>query len=152
MIENKIITWAEERGIFVKGTVKGQKYKTIEEMAELIQAICKNDITLIKDSIGDVYVTLVIGAKLQGNIKLDDLKPTYTECDKKYFLTELASKLSYLVTKDTYGEKSCNLILYLLKQIAYAYYLTFNECVEYAFNEIKDRKGTMKNGTFVKEK
>lgn len=150
-MKKKIIKWAEEKGIFSKGTVKAEKYKTIEEMAELIRAICKNDITLIKDSIGDVYITLVIGAELQKDIKLKSLKPSYTIADKDYFITELASKLYYLSTKEQYGEKSCNLILYLLKQIAVAYDLTFSECVEYAFEQIKDRKGEMIDGTFVKE-
>ena len=29
--------------------------------------------------------------------------------------------------------------------------LKFNDCLEYAYNEIKDRKGKLINGTFVKE-
>lgn len=29
--------------------------------------------------------------------------------------------------------------------------LDFNKCVEYAYNEIKDRKGKLIDGTFVKE-
>lgn len=35
--------------------------KTAEEMAELIIGISKDNIEGIKDSIGDVFVTLVIG-------------------------------------------------------------------------------------------
>ena len=29
--------------------------------------------------------------------------------------------------------------------------LSFEKCLEYAYNEIKDRKGEMRNGVFVKE-
>ena len=29
--------------------------------------------------------------------------------------------------------------------------LKFNDCLKYAYNEIKDRKGKLVNGTFVKE-
>lgn len=29
--------------------------------------------------------------------------------------------------------------------------LKFNDCLDYAYNEIKDRKGKLINGTFVKE-
>ena len=29
--------------------------------------------------------------------------------------------------------------------------LKFNDCLDYAYNEIKDRKGKLVNGTFVKE-
>ena len=30
-------------------------------------------------------------------------------------------------------------------------WLKFNDCLDYAYNEIKDRKGKLINGTFVKE-
>lgn len=63
-LNTKIIDWAFEREIDRKGTIQGQAIKTIEEMSELVKGICKNDIDLIKDSIGDVYVTLVIGCML----------------------------------------------------------------------------------------
>lgn len=63
-LNQKIIAWAKERGIDKNGTVKGQVIKTVEKISELIKGICKDDIDLIKDSIGDVYVTLVIGNML----------------------------------------------------------------------------------------
>lgn len=46
-----IIDWAKERKIDEKGTVAGQRLKTIEEMSELIKAMCKDDLSMIKDSI-----------------------------------------------------------------------------------------------------
>ena len=63
-LNTKIVEWAVEREIDRKGTIQGQAIKTIEEMSELVKGICKNDIDLIKDSIGDVYVTLTIGCML----------------------------------------------------------------------------------------
>jgi NTP pyrophosphatase (non-canonical NTP hydrolase) len=35
--------------------------------------------------------------------------------------------------------------------IAYQYGMTIEDCIEYAWDEIKDRKGQMVNGVFVKE-
>ena len=42
-------------------------------------------------------------------------------------------------------------IIVVLINIATRNNLTLTECVEYAWNEIKDRKGKMVNGVFVKE-
>lgn len=43
----------------------------------------------------------------------------------------------------------CAVVLVILA--AQLEYLTFEECVHYAYNQIKDRKGKMVNGIFVKE-
>ena len=69
--------------------------KVMEELGELANGINKNKQDLIIDSIGDVYVVLVI----------------------------------------------------LCMQLG----LDINDCIKVAYNEIKDRKGEMVNGTFVKE-
>lgn len=39
--------------------VTNQKTKAIEEMSELIKAICKNDVKNIKEEMADVYVMLL---------------------------------------------------------------------------------------------
>ena len=41
--------------------------------------------------------------------------------------------------------------LYLLKQLAANLELSFEDCLNSAWNEIKDRKGKTVNGTFIKE-
>lgn len=43
-----IIDWAKERKIDEKGTIAGQRLKTIEEMSELIKAMCKYDLQKTK--------------------------------------------------------------------------------------------------------
>ena len=74
-----IIEWAKERELDIKGTVEAQAIKTVEELSELIKAICKDKKEDIIDSIGDVYVTLVIGNMLKRQSELD---PMFAE--KKY--------------------------------------------------------------------
>jgi len=98
--------WAINRGLDKNGTVEGQLIKTAEEVAELIIGISKGNLKLIKDSVGDVFVTLVIGSLLQG------------------------SKNDFIATFDDFY---------------------FIDCVESAYKEIADRKGVVKNGTFIKE-
>lgn len=93
--EELIWNWAKERNLD-KVLPFNQACKTVEEAIELREALRKGNLDEAKDAIGDVFVTLVICARL-------------------------------------------------LK-------LTLIECVEYAYNQIKDRKGKIINGIFVKEK
>lgn len=67
--EAEIIQWAHDKGILGengKGTVQGQHAKTLEEVQELSDALHENNIDQAEDAIGDVYVTLVIQAAMQG--------------------------------------------------------------------------------------
>ena len=94
-LEKQVIQWAEDRGILDNPSAIAQSAKTLEECAELNLAIVKADTQGIKDATGDVLVTLILQAKIQG--------------------------------------------------------LTLDECLEFAYNEISERKGKMVNGVFVKE-
>jgi len=57
---DKIQTWGHERMITVNGKPMSQAIKTLEETTELIDAINTNNIPMVKDAIGDVFVTLVM--------------------------------------------------------------------------------------------
>jgi hypothetical protein len=92
----KIDQWMDDRGITENGTSMGQAVKTLEETTELLDAINKDNDGMIKDAIGDIYVTLRGVCKVRG--------------------------------------------------------ILFDNCVEFAYNEIKDRRGHLdSSGTFVKE-
>lgn len=173
-----IIDWAKERKIDEKGTVEGRRLKTIEEMAELIKAICKNDISMIKDSIGDVYVTLVIGTLLQTKDEKKTLQEFYRlETDKRYYidyeedgdinnvkdfcgedeiqwlngiLYELNS-IAEIESSEIYTFRNWDMIGFIISFYAIKRDTTLRECVELAYNEISKRKGKMINGIFVKE-
>jgi NTP pyrophosphatase (non-canonical NTP hydrolase) len=67
-LENQVLEWAKDKGIFEKGTPLKQSYKTLEEVGELISAVSINDKAEIKDALGDILVTIIIQAKMQ---KLD---------------------------------------------------------------------------------
>lgn len=94
-MEQNVIHWAQERGIFDKATPHSQHGKTLEEVQELTDALAANDVSEIKDAIGDIAVTLIIQAHMHG--------------------------------------------------------WTLAECLSAAWSEIKDRKGQMVDGVFVKE-
>lgn len=94
LLLEKIRFWAEERNLHTADP-KAQLCKLLEEVGELASGLNRNNLDLIKDSIGDTIVVLQI----------------------------LCLQLS----------------------------LDFNECLQLAYNEIKDRKGKMIDGVFVKE-
>ena len=152
----KIEQWAIDREIHKKGTIEGQSIKTAEEIAELIKGISKDNIALIKDSIGDVFVTLVIGNMIDKKLDLEecyneakiDLK-IYSKYDKKDGINYLAQSIIDIIRKGYY-ENTLYFGFIRLLMIADIYNLDFKDCVESAYNEIANRKGRMIDGTFVK--
>ena len=149
--------WAIDRDLDKKGTVKGQLIKTAEEVAELIIGISKDDIDVIKDSIGDVFVTLVIGNMLDENSDFDMVvikafgrftMVVESKFDSVYLLTYWLNRL--LIFKGYTEYESMGLIKCLCVVCDW-YDLSLADCIESAYKEIANRKGVIKNGSFVKE-
>ena len=146
----KIEQWAIDREIHKKGTVEGQSIKTAEEIAELIKGISKDNIDLIKDSIGDVFVTLVIGNMLDEKIDTEQsTKEDRFKMTKIKMIHDLGENISEIVFYN-YGLWEVDSILLNIMLIAQDYNLDFKDCVESAYNEIANRKGEVIDGTFVK--
>lgn len=95
-LEAKVLQWAKDKQILEKATTYKQALKTLEECGELLHSIGSDDKEEIKDAIGDILVTLIIQAEMQG--------------------------------------------------------VTIKECLQSAYNVIKDRSGIMNNGMFIKDK
>ncbi len=70
-LEALVISWAEQKGIFKKGNPDAQCEKTFEEVTELSAAIYENNKEEIIDALGDILVTIIIQAEMQG-LKLED--------------------------------------------------------------------------------
>lgn len=149
--------WAIDRGLDKNGTIEGQLIKTAEEVSELIIGISKDDIDVIKDSVGDVFVTLVIGNMLD---KRFDMYKLMESLDRRLLMEpikiiDLVSfnihYLNLILKNEAYSQFETWGLIEGLTVISDWYELDFVECVESAYNEIADRKGIVKNGTFVKE-
>ena len=82
-LECAIEVWAEEKGILAQATPIKQAMKTQEELTELCNAILNNDIEQIKDAIGDIMVTLIIQAKMQGITIEECLNTAYDIISKR---------------------------------------------------------------------
>ena len=153
---SKIEQWAEDRNLIRGCTPLDQAMKLFSEFGELTDAVAKDDPKEIKDSIGDVFVVMTIMCRQIGKtIPLDYGKMCWSWCNKRLLL-EL-SKCLYDFSdyascdKKWLNEDAIDSGLRALEFLAEEYDLTLQECVEHAYNEIKDRKGIMYNGTFIKE-
>lgn len=113
--------WADKRGIYDKGDTKTQFLKLMEEVGELGKAILKKDIEETKDAIGDIVIVLTN-------------------------LTELANQDIFI--KESYEDvagdgRGRELITESME-------IKIEDCINSAYDVIKNRKGKISNGTFVK--
>ena len=98
-LEPLVLSWAKDKGILDKATPLAQARKTEEETNELIEAcvaqhagyetftnskgkLC-NTQEEIKDALGDILVTIIIGAELQGLNLEDCLEAAYNIISKR---------------------------------------------------------------------
>lgn len=82
-LETAVETWAEERGIFAKATPMAQAHKTLEETVELCTAVYADDKEEVIDAMGDIMVTLIIQAKMQGVSLEECLESAYNVISKR---------------------------------------------------------------------
>lgn len=86
-LEIEVIRWAEARGIVQNSTPIAQARKTLEEAGELLEAAAKGDQAAYKDAIGDVLVTLIVGAACSDVDVTSCLEQAYESIkDRKGFL------------------------------------------------------------------
>lgn len=78
-LHEMVLTWAWDKGIIQSGKPMTQAIKTLEEVHELIEAINKDDQEAIHDAIGDIIVTLVSQAWMQGTTVRACLALAYDE-------------------------------------------------------------------------
>lgn len=176
----KIREWAGARNILKGCTPLAQACKLSEEMNEVITAIVKGKFELLKDGIGDSVVVLdIIAAQLGADFEdvvntsdytqmlaqLEAVAALHPEKNRAGIIGTLNAQTSDIIgalyNYDIDNEESladaviaiehlrrmyCTLYI-----IAHHYDLTLYECVNFAYGEIKDRKGEMRDGVFVKE-
>lgn len=86
--ENEVINWGHKRGILQNGKPMGQAIKTLEETAELLDALNKQDPEAIKDAIGDILVTLIMQCWIQKITMSQALEAAFNQIkDRKGYLT-----------------------------------------------------------------
>lgn len=154
----KVERWAEVRKLDTADP-KGQALKVVEEFTEMLIAQETKDVAGIIDGVGDTYVTIIILAKQLG-IEIIDIKR-----EKRYalfnsqgqpLLIGIYNAINKLTTGVAKSDKeqvtwASADILYLADKAAEEINLSPSYCLSVAYNEIKDRKGMLVNGVFVKQ-
>jgi NTP pyrophosphatase (non-canonical NTP hydrolase) len=82
-LEALVIAWAAQKGILENGTPIAQAHKTWEEVNELEEAIRNNDREEIIDALGDILVTIIIQAEMQGVRLTECLESAYNVIAKR---------------------------------------------------------------------
>ena len=147
----KIEQWATDRNIIKGSKPIDQAMKLFSEFGELADNVGKG--RDCRDDIGDIFVVLTIIAQqaelnINESVKLRNNNRALNVCLKKQ-VNWLCSSLSLFVTDlGLYTLGNC---VENLMQISKILGYTLEECVQIAYNDIKDRKGIMSNGVFIKE-
>ena len=155
-LEPLVIKWAKEKGILQNGTPYKQLLKTGEEILELLHAIEDNNLDEIEDAIGDIVVTLIIYAEMKKIPCKRDFKNHSFKADDTA-VHRLVTDYSVLLQTEKFGKSLKPIIdmhemmMIKLHRIACKYNFNIWECLQSAYNVIKNRKGKMINGTFVKD-
>ena len=82
-LEVLVIAWAEQKGILKNGTPNAQCDKTFEEVEELAEAIENNNRAEVIDALGDILVTIIIQAEMQGLNLTECLESAYNVIAKR---------------------------------------------------------------------
>lgn len=160
LIQN-IEQWANDRNLIKGSTPPKQMLKLMEEFGELCAGIAKNKPEMIKDAIGDCFVVLtILNQQTEVDLDIDEIlnksykliKNTndYTTASTLLF-TYYAGNLANAICCDEDPSEFITCLFVLLFLISSQCYLNLTDCVQHAYNQIKDRKGKMIDGVFVKE-
>ncbi|TDS14771.1 nucleoside triphosphate pyrophosphohydrolase family protein [Sphingobacterium paludis] len=146
-LNENIITWAQDKGIFDSSSPLKQLTKTFEEVTELVTALVQKNEEEIVDAIGDVNVTLVILKKLA-----ESTKESGDLANSKIFIlinwiVEIFKKICQNkdVTIDVVRAQE------MLHRVAQENNQTIESCTQSAYNVIAKRTGKMVDGVFVKD-
>lgn len=145
----KIEQWALDRNIIKGSKPIDQAMKLFSEFGELADNIGKG--RDCRDDIGDIFVVLVIMSKQLG-LSISELicnNHEFKSDNNKHTATDLGLYLNYFSRSQ--NDQTLRDSLRCLTRIAYDCGYNFIECVKIAYNDIKDRKGIMSNGVFIKE-
>ena len=159
--------WAKEREIYQKLRLFEELLKTHEEVGELIKACYDNDKSAVQDAIGDVLVTLINYCYKEGIDVLEQINDVLNYERKRpdsevVLALSIQDSLTRLMnanfrllgiggeTPFLYFYEIITMIGYL-DDIAFLENTTLEECLNIAYNEIKNRKGKMINGKFEKD-
>lgn len=162
LIEN-VVQWGVVRGLDKVGHLAQAKY-TLKETAELLDAYADQDIEKINDAIGDILVTLIVGASNDKNAifmfknEILNSNPQFS-CNTltSRSINNLVMQVTSLMFNKTFLAHEYWLCSHSLNRMLHVVNREFNQalslkdCLQLAYDEIKDRTGKLVDGQFIKD-
>lgn len=158
-----ITQWGIDKNIVGQVPLINQLKKTMEEIMELIQAINNCNHEDIKDAIGDTLITLILAQAINNcdivNYDTNERFCILVNLDKGKFdnhtdvidaLIRDLKLINNAIARIDYDKNIKISIGNIIKTAVYFDY-SINRCLSIAYDEIKNRKGEIVNGIFVKE-
>lgn len=148
----KVEAWSTERGLDAADPNK-QRLKLWEEFGELNASIARDDLEGTIDAIGDMLVVMIIYKQQLGYSSNDVFEPKLDNLDFLGRLEDIAL-LDYIgwgISDSRSYINGLRIVVENLTMLAYRIGTNLEECLQAAYDEIKDRRGRMVNGVFVKE-
>lgn len=148
--------WGIDKGLMNTSPV-AQSYKIIEEFGETTGAMVKGKLDELKDGIGDTLVTIIVNEMQLGiDFKVEYLPfniPFVSAFKSLAEMVNIASKSEEgLNDKEKYSyQVHANYMVTFLDELAKKHNWTLEECLQVAYDEIKDRKGKTTKEGFIKE-
>ena len=145
---SKIEQWAEDRNIIKGSKPIDQAMKLFSEFGELADNIGKG--RDCRDDIGDIFVVLAIMAKQMGLdiYRAIELSNIPRLDDSKHIIVDLMRDLNNFTRSQ--NQHVLQMCIEQLSKMCLAQNVLITECLNIAYNDIKDRKGILWNGVFVK--
>ena len=168
---NKVVKWGQDRGLDKVGHEAQARY-TLKETAELLDAYADKDIDAINDAIGDILVTLIVGASNDTSCRQATVR---TLTDERIIFSRESSvnndpfsvcyprftyNAFYLLHRSVSGQPTSGdygvcigMLNTMLGSINadFNQHLSLQDCLQLAYNEIKNRTGKLVNGQFIKD-
>lgn len=149
--------WFVDRGLD-KSEPSKQMLKLYEEFGELSGANLDGFDDIVKDSIGDMVVVMIgLSKQLAVKTPVEHYTMENEPVDSYKLILYLVKDLGFLSESIAKGKDKNSVFTQLamvdltLRELAKSLGMDYKECLELAYNEIKDRKGKLINGVFVKE-
>ena len=148
----KVEQWSKDRNLHTADPNK-QRLKLWEEFGELNASIARDDREGAIDAIGDMLVVMIIYKQQLGYGSNELFHSGKDDID---FLGRLENiDLIDFIGRGIYDSRSyiegLGMVVDNLTVLAYRLSTNLEECLAAAYDEIKDRRGKMVNGVFVKE-
>lgn len=149
----KVEQWSIERGLNTADPMK-QRLKLWEEFGELCAAVARSNREDAIDAISDMLVVMIIYCqqshypKTKGLFEVDVVLLEYYD---RMSIMEILERAARGILDAKITIKRVRDVVTILANMTERLDTTLEECLQSAYDEIKDRRGKMINGVFVKE-